>query len=324
MATITRKENGSWEARVRKAGYPTQCKRFKYKREAVDWANTVEAQIERGIHASIQSAEETTLAEALNRYAQEVTPLKKGHKEEQRKIASLLKEEMAQKPLGLLRAKDLAVWRDTQLGVYSVSTVRLKLYLISSVYEHARTEWGMEALLNPVRSMKFPSAAPGRDRRLTAEEYAKLLKQAAEYPYLPEWIEMAVETAMRRSELFYLKWADVADLIATLRDTKNGEQRIVPLSPRARQIIAELPREGARVWSVFESLNVVDHYFRRTVKNAGIENFRFHDLRHEATSRLFEKGFSTMDVSAITGHKTLAMLKRYTHLQAEDLAKRLG
>jgi integrase len=64
--------------------------------------------------------------------------------------------------------------------------------------------------------------------------------------------------------------------------------------------------------------------WRRALKHAAITGLTFHDLRHEATSRFFEKGFNPMEVSAITGHKTLQMLKRYTHLRAEDLAKRMG
>lgn len=109
------------------------------------------------------------------------------------------------------------------------------------------------------------------------------------------------------------------------RETKNKDVfRAVPLSPAAVDVLKQLPRNIAgRVFPI-GSISI-QHAFRSSVKQAGIENFRFHDLRHEATSRLFERGvFDSMEVATITGHKTLAMLKRYTHLKAEDLARKLG
>lgn len=137
-------------------------------------------------------------------------------------------------------------------------------------------------------------------------------------------ISFAIETAMRRGEIVELRWENINRLkrTAKLLDTKNGENRTVPLSPVAQKILDSIPRNlHGRVFSI--RADSITTAFDRCCKRAQIENLRFHDLRHEATSRFFEMGFNLMEVSSITGHKDLAMLKRYTHLKAEDLAKRL-
>ncbi len=130
---------------------------------------------------------------------------------------------------------------------------------------------------------------------------------------------------MRRGELLKLKWEDI-DLekqVAHLEMTKNGSKRDVPLSKRAKEILSGMPHcINGRVFPLTE--DSVKGLWSRLSKRTGIYDLRFHDLRHEATSRLFEKGLNIMEVSAITGHKDLRMLKRYTHLRAEDLAKKLG
>ena len=132
---------------------------------------------------------------------------------------------------------------------------------------------------------------------------------------------------MRRGELLGLSWIHVhlAKRIVHLPLTKNGESRDVPLSRRATDILTDLakhkkpkaelvfPMSGNSVRLAFEHLRV----------RAGMADFHFHDLRHEAITRLFEKGLNIAEVSAISGHKELRMLQRYTHLRAIDLVQRL-
>lgn len=130
---------------------------------------------------------------------------------------------------------------------------------------------------------------------------------------------------MRRGEIVGLSPGDV-DIKARLvylRGTKNGEPREVSLSTRAIAALQAMPRTSRRS-IVDRNADVVTTDFKNACMACGIENFRFHDLRHEATTRFFEKGFKEMEVAAITGHKTLNMLKRYTHLKASDLLSRLG
>ena len=170
----------------------------------------------------------------------------------------------------------------------------------------------------------MPSPPAGRDRRLHPGELEKLLECLSEE--MNQVVRFALETAMRRGELAGMTW-DMVDLkkrTVTLPDTKNGQKRIVPLSSVAAAILKErlnTRRIDGKVWDV--GPDTISQDFAKACRQAGISGLHFHDLRHEATSRLFEKGLNPMQVAAITGHKTLQMLKRYTHLKAEDLAELL-
>jgi integrase len=135
---------------------------------------------------------------------------------------------------------------------------------------------------------------------------------------------LALETGMRRSEILSLKWINIfiEDRYLLLPDTKNGDSRAVPLSSKAVNILNSLEKSSDSLF--FIKPDTVTRAFKRACIRVGLEDLRFHDIRHEATSRFFELGLNTMEVSAITGHKTLTMLKRYTHLKARDLALKLG
>jgi integrase len=138
-------------------------------------------------------------------------------------------------------------------------------------------------------------------------------------------VELALQTAMRQSELTGLRWdnVDLTRRVAVLAMTKNGERRAVPLSTRAVEILSELPKSESSLVFGGVTSEAVKRAFRRATHRAGLVDLRFHDLRHEATSRFFERNLNIMEVASITGHKTLQMLKRYTHFQAEELARKL-
>ena len=130
---------------------------------------------------------------------------------------------------------------------------------------------------------------------------------------------------MRRGELLSLAWEGVnLDLrVAHLDMTKNGSKRDVPLSSDAITLLRSLPHDiSGNVFPL--TVASLRGLWNRACRRAGITDLHFHDLRHEATSRFFEKGLNVMEVATITGHKDLRMLQRYTHLRAEDLAKKLG
>jgi integrase len=158
------------------------------------------------------------------------------------------------------------------------------------------------------------------------DEEARLLSACQSVnPELHAIARFAIETAMRQGEIIGMTWGmvDLRRHVVHLPDTKNGLARDVPLSVAVLEVLGALPRRmDGKVWTYTQE--GMRASWRRALKQAGITGLTFHDLRHEATSRLFEKGFNPMEVSTITGHKTLQMLKRYTHLRAEDLAKRMG
>lgn len=325
MATFRRRA-GKWQARIQRKGYPDQTKTFLNKSDAVAWARQVESELERGNFVDRSELENTTLAELLQRYLEEVTPAKKGAVNEAYRVRAWINEPLAKRFLSGIRSTDFAVWRDKRIKEgKSPNTVRLDLAVISHLFRVARSEWGFEALNNPIDQIKLPKLPGGRIRRLELSETEILLDALNETIEVKTIVQLAIETGMRRSELLSIEWdnLDLENRFVFLPDTKNGDSRAVPLSTRALMILEGIDKNPSG--KVFLTRpHSVSQAFNRACKRAGLDNLRFHDLRHEATSRLFEKGLNTMEVSAITGHKTLGMLKRYTHLKASDLALKLG
>lgn len=327
MATFV-KRGDSWQAKVRRKGYEPISRSFDSKAKAERWARDVEAEMDRGVYVDRSEAERTSLKEALERYEREVTPKKKGARQERHRIAKWSRDPLAPRPLAAIRGADMAAWRDRQLQAgASPTTVRNDLALISHLFTIAAKEWGLESLSNPVRKIGVPSPARARDRRLMGDEEQRLLAalEGVSSPWMKPLVQLALETGMRQGELLALTWdnVDLTKRVARLLDTKNGDARAVPLSTVAVRVLEALPHcLDGRVFPLTQ--DQVTYFFSRATEKAEITDLRFHDLRHEATSRLFEKGLNPMEAAAVTGHKTLHMLKRYTHLRAEDLATKLG
>ncbi len=333
MATFRKRGPYQWQAQVRKKGHPPQSKTFNTRAAAEKWAREVEYEMDRGIFVSRAEAESTTLKELLDRYREEITPLKKGAASEAIRLRALARLPLAQRIVAGIRGVDIARYRDSRLKKVTPATVKRDLVILSHLFEVARKEWGIH-VHNPVKDIKLPSNNKPRDRRLQTglpgekSEETRLMEACrdARNPYLLPIVRLALETAMRQGELVSLRWEhiDLNRRIAHLPDTKNGDSRTVPLSSTAIQILRAQPR--SLHGPVFPGLTTeaVKRAFRRATRRAGIGNLRFHDLRHEATTRLFEKGLNIMEVASITGHKDLRMLRRYTHLKAEDLARKLG
>ncbi len=316
-----------WQAKVRRKGFPAQSRVFRTRKEAEAWAITVESEMVRGVFVSRAEAERTTLDDALCRYASEVTARKKGRVQELSAITKLRESRLAPTFLASIQGKDIAKYRDTMLADgYSPITVRRRLSILSHLFTIAGKEWGMAGLVNPVPLVSVQKPNNARDRRLHDDEEDRLLAAAQEYGEpLPSIIRFAMETAMRRGEIAAMHWryVDLRASVLLVPDSKSGDPRRVPLSSRALAVLTHLPRRvDGQVWGI--RADSITQAFDRACRRASIENLRFHDLRHKATSRLFEKGLNPMQVATITGHKTLQMLKRYTHLRAEDLVKMLG
>ena len=317
-----------WQAKVRKKGFPPKTKVFRTKADAQAWAAAIEGEMVRGLWRDRLESESTTLKECIERYLSEVTTRKKNGHPEELKLQQWIRRPIACRFMSAIRGRDVAdVIKDMESEGKSKNTIRLHLAVISHLFKVARTEWGMESISNPVDAVRKPKLPQGRDRRLVGNEEDRLLDacRADDNPSILYIVQFAIETAMRRSEICGLRWEniDLSRKVALLPDTKNGTVRRVPLSSVALEVLRALPRRlDGLVWDV--KADTVTRSFKRACRCAGITGLTFHDLRYEATSRLFEKGFNPMEVSTITGHKTLQMLKRYTHLRAEDLAKRMG
>lgn len=326
MATIRKRGEGQYHVQIRKRGYPTQTKTFSKEVDARRWATIIESEIERGVFVSRTEAEGTLIKELLQRYTTEVLPTKRGEQSDKSRIKTLL-DAFGEYRFASLTSAHVAQFRDQRLKVVGPQSVIHEINLLNRVLKTATMDWGI-ALPGglPTAHVRKPIKPRGRDRRVSEAEIAKILA-VTESAELCTAVILAVETGMRRGELASLMWEDI-NLIkqtAYLPKTKTDVPRSVPLSKAAAVALEKLGvRERGRVFSLQpESMSQA---FQRACEShrAGIASLRFHDLRHEATSRLFEKGLNIMEVAAITGHKTLDMLKRYTHLRAEDLAKKLG
>ena len=316
-----------WQAHIRRRGYSAQVKTFDTKAEAEAWAVTIESEIARGVFVSRTEAESTTMREALDRYQREIVPGKKNADREGRRVKGLQARTLARRSMASIQGKDIAAFmQQRQAEGAGPNTVRLDLALLSHLFNVARTEWGMASLANPVEMIRKPRLPAGRDRRLVGDELPRLLTAAQVYGgEIGPLITWAIETAMRRGEIAAMRWdhLDRKARVLLIPETKTGTPRRVPLSTAALGVLDGLPRRlDGKVWGMRP--DSISQAFERVCKAAGIEGLTFHDLRHEATSRLFEKGLGLMEVASITGHKTMQMLKRYTHLRAEDLVGRLG
>ena len=335
MATINSREDQDgitigWQAIVRRKGHPSQTKTFRAKRDAEAWARGIESEMDRGVWRDRSEAEGTTLKECLARYLAEVTPKKKS-KSEAWYVKAWMDRPIAARFMASIRGKDLAAEiRGMEGEGMSGNHIRLHLAVISHLFNVARRDWGMESLENPVEFISKPKLAKGRDRRLLPGEAGALLGAAD--MRLACLVLLAIETAMRREELASMTWENV-DLRARsiyLPKTKNGEARTVPLSPAALEALSMLPRNLSG--SVFGlTADGIDTAWGRARSAAGIpggwgaDALHLHDLRHEATSRFFEHtDLDLMEIRAITGHKSLQMLARYTHLRTAKLADRLA
>lgn len=320
MATY-QKRNGNWYVQICRKGHKRISRTFNTKSDAEKWALTIESSMGVGTYVDNRESLSTTLSECLDRYASEIMSLKKGANREIYRINLWKSHRLASKGIGTIKQVDVAAWRDARIAEgISGSTVKKDLALLRHVFTIAIKEWGMP-LSNPVAMIRLPKANASRDRRLHPGEEALILQHCTQE--MKAFVTLAIETAMRRGEIVGLKRTWIKGRVAYLPDTKNGTPRAVPLSTEALKAIASLPlRIDGKLFEFKE-----DHYsksFLKACRNAGIEGLHLHDLRHEATSRLFEKGLSVIEVASITGHKSLSMLQKYTHLRADDLADKLG
>lgn len=326
MATFIRRGN-SWQAKVRRKGHRIIARTFDTKASAEKWARATERELDQGTFIPSTAAERTTMAEAITLYEEEVLPrLAKGGKAS-KSILGRLRAELGPLSLAVLDSSHITVYKEKMLKTYSLQTVRHDLGFLQRILRFCQIERGIHLPRGlPTTLVKLPKMPRARDRRLKRSEESKLLKAASDYEGdIADIIAFAIETAMRRAEIAQMRWEHVnlARRVVLLPETKSGEPRRVPLSSKAITILDIRKKDLGPVWEIQHPASITKA-FVRVCTRAKLEDLRFHDLRHEATSRLFEKGLNMMEVAAITGHKTLIMLKRYTHLRAEDLAQKLG
>lgn len=341
MAALTKTPSGTWKATIRRVGWPTVAKTFRTKRDAEDWARRTEDEMVRGMFIQRAPSEKTTVADALDRYEREIMPTKKAST--QRREGARIRELKAyfgKYSLAAVTPDLVGRFRDERLANGKANnTVRLELALLGHLFNVAIKEWHIGLIFNPVANVRKPSPGEGRDRRLSRVEQTKLLAAVDRHanPMLGWIVRIAIETGMRQSEILNLRRSqiDLSRRIVRLTDTKNDSARTVPLTKVAaatlqqalenpvRPIDTDLVFFGEPGRDKKRRAYQFTKVWNGIKKRIGLVDFRFHDLRHEAVSRLVEAGLSDQEVASISGHKSMQMLRRYTHLRAEDLVSKL-
>ncbi|NWJ78851.1 site-specific integrase [Enterobacter sp. SECR19-1250] len=283
--------------------------------------------------SSVLRIRKMALSRGLDKYYESVSVHKKGHLQEFYRVSVIKRHPLASKSMDEITTVDIAAYRDERLAQFNPrtgrpitgNTVRLELALLSSLFSIARVEWGT-CRTNPVELVRKPKVSKGRDRRLTSTEERRLSRYFRERNLMLYIIfNLALETAMRQGEILSLRQEhiDLQHGVAHLPDTKNGSSRDVPLSRKARNLLQMLPAQLSGPVFNYTSSGFKSAW-RTALLALNIEDLHFHDLRHEAISRFFELGtLNVMEVAAISGHRSMNMLKRYTHLRAYQLVSKL-
>jgi integrase len=326
------KRGKAFRARVRRKGFKAKSRTLPTKKAAEAWAHVTETLLTNGVDAVPDRRAEYTLAEALERYKAEVSSAKKGARQEGLRIATWQRHRLAALKLSALAPAHFNEYiREREADGASGSTILNELSLISSAFKKAQKSWGMPYLQNPIQYVDKPRPNAPRDRRLTQEESARFMQalEACRRPIAKQVILFALLTAARQGEILKLQWLDVDSerRSVTLRDTKN---------PRSKKPINRTVQLTRLAWNVLQGVNrhdpklvfpithdIVYDEFQKILKAAGIEDYTFHDLRHEATSTFAERGLTLVELQKLTGHRVLTQLLRYTHLADEHMRQRI-
>ena len=315
MASIRRKKN-KWQAVIRRAGEPTISRSFISKTDARKWALGIEQKLDQGAcGVKDRSALNVSLAAYLARYEKEVSAFKASHNVERYIIGKWLAHYIANLAIGAITTKDFSPILHSYKQRYKPETIRKDFGLLRHMFNIAITQWGVGLSDNPVEKLKLPPTGQHAVRRLPRGAWAafEALYTQTTAPEIYWLSVIALETAMRRSELLRLEWSDIdrSRALITVREGKNGHARFVPMTRACEHAFAHLEGQGMHVFAM--SPSGVANAWVALRKAAGYPSIRFHDLRHEAISRLFEKGLSVPEVASISGHKTPSQLFRYAH-----------
>lgn len=326
MASI-RKHYGKWQVHIRKKFAKPIVKSFISKIDAEKYAREIESKIDQGILTTYDEAGKTTLRDLLERYRLEITAKKKGAEVEDYKIKYLQALQISENTLLRITPTKIAKLRDTLSESRKAGTVNKYLSFISNCWNLARKEWGIALPENPVSMIYKPSVRDRRDRILTPAEYKRLLDAAAKSRLysMKALVIFAYTSAARFGEIIKLhrKDVDYVQRTATLRDTKNGEDRKIPLTLEAMQVLKAQPITTTGNFFQDISHDRFKHYWDRVRRDAQITNFRFHDLRACAISNFFlpPYNFQIPMVAKISGHKTWKELERYERNKVHSIVK---
>ena len=323
MATFNKQKNGKIRAAVFARG-----RRYSKVLETITLAKRWAAALEAQQHHSTRTS--ALFYEVLERYKLEVSVGKKSAANEAKRIKHLSRGILGSLRISSISAQHIAKWRDKELQRVKGSSVNRNLNLLSAVFNHARREWQIISS-NPVAEIKRPRNPAHRDRLISGDEI-QLICQQLKHAETPPTLKiqelaimflLAIETACRQGELCGVLWVNVDTKRRTmlLLDTKNGDNRAVPLSSRSIALLGLMA--GVNSPCVFSlTAATASALFRKAVQKTDIKDLRFHDARHEAITRLAKK-LDVLALARTVGHKDIKQLMTYYNETAEDLARRL-
>jgi integrase len=325
MATI-RKRGAKWQVQIRRVGFRPISRSFNVRKDAEAWARQMEVQADRrDMPTDPKSLQRVTLGQLVERYRDAVSVRKRGYDVERIVLNAFLRHGICRKPLSEIGPSDFASYRDERLMAIKASTLRRELAPLHNMFEIAKDEWGLPLRENPLRKVRVTASQQRRERRLKNGELQELVVAArvCRNPLILPIILLALETGMRRGEILSLRWEHIDQQARSLLipHAKNGYPRILPLTDATTEIIARVPERGDRVFPI--SANAFRLAWERLRRRAGIAELHFHDLRHEAISRFFERGLTVPEVALLSGHRDARMLFRYTHPAREEIIKKL-
>jgi integrase len=332
MAYILRrkgKKGYSYRVQVARVGFKKILKTFDNKTDAKKWSRKIERKFDLGDLSDYSEASKQTLGDLIKRYIREGKHEgRKDKKMIQSRVNNLLKDTIADINLLRLSTRHIAEYRDRCRKNWSANTFNNHKSLLSIIIDTAITDWGIYLPFNPCKAIKREKIPKPRNRILEGDEEQRLIEacEQSKFVYLKSMVQFSIETAIRQGELLkarreHINWEKRT---LTLYDTKNGEDRTIPLSEKAFSILSSLPKQFSGVLFPINK-DKLRWYWLLALRHAKITDLRWHDLRRHAISKLFEKGLSVPEVQVLSGHRDLRLLlNTYTKLDPEKLVEKLG
>jgi len=329
MATIRKRDN-SYQAIVKKKGLPTQRKTFKTKPAALAWGRRIESSMDNGTWVDTSESVSTSIDHIMDElvYSFERFDIPvAGPKLTQLNSIATYFEGVSIHDITIDDVLGFAALRRKKI---CPSTLQQQMYYFRQAIDNSRiklAENAVEIAIKELVKKKVITASAVRDRRLEEGELEALL-DAAQGHWIGPAIEIAVESGMRQGEIHRLKWSDIdqeSNIITLMRKDKQSiggrKKHRIPLFKGVREVLLRSRNSFGQEDSLFsvKRASSISDKFAKLTKKVGIEGLRFHDLRHEAISRMFEKGMRVEQVRLVSGHATLDQLSRYVNLRAENL-----
>ena len=330
MATV-RKRGKKYQAQVRIKGHSPQSKSFLTKAAALAWTRRIESSMDNGSWIDTRGSRSVFIEDIVDdlvysyeRFGLEVAGPKLGQ-------LNQIKEYFHGVSIHDLTFDGVLDFAAFRLETIAASTLQTQMYYLKQAVTNSRIKTELPVVdmaIDELKKKKLIMGSKRRDRRLEPGEYEALMDQAAGH-WISAAIDLAVESAMRQGEIHALKWSDINEskgVIRLMRKDKHAETgqsaQQIPLLKGVREALLRSQNvfgQGPNLIPVERAASISDKFAKMT-KKLGIVDLRFHDLRHEAISRLFEKGMRVEQVRVVSGHRTLDQLSRYVNLRPADLA----